>query len=90
MVQSKLWGILHGLQVAKSRGFRHVRVDSDSAEAINLITEGAAEYIPLIVHQLVHMIHLLVRQFRVCSAESYSTGAQPISAHYYSPKKRRS
>lgn len=42
VVQSELWGILHGLQVAKSRGFRHVRVDSDSAEAINLITEGCS------------------------------------------------
>jgi len=42
VVQSELWGILHSLQVAKSRGFWRVCVDSDSAAAINLITEGCS------------------------------------------------
>jgi ribonuclease HI len=40
VLHSEIWGITHGLQIAKTRGIMCVRVESDSAMVINLIKDG--------------------------------------------------
>ncbi|KAK5812274.1 hypothetical protein PVK06_027701 [Gossypium arboreum] len=43
VIDSKLWGILDGLQIAFDRGFQKVIIRSDNLEAVNIIHTGVCE-----------------------------------------------
>ncbi|KAH1031401.1 hypothetical protein J1N35_043575 [Gossypium stocksii] len=65
VIDSKLWGILDGLQIALDCGFRNVIIRTDSLEATNLIHEGVHEG----VHEgsnfaLLMRIQLILKQLR--------------------------
>ncbi|GAU42820.1 hypothetical protein TSUD_185780 [Trifolium subterraneum] len=40
VVHAELWGIVYGLELANNRGYKRIRVESDSLIAINLIRNG--------------------------------------------------
>lgn len=44
ILAAELWGIFHGLKIAWSRGFMNIVVQSDSKNAINLLTNGCRTY----------------------------------------------
>ncbi|MCI39278.1 ribonuclease H protein, partial [Trifolium medium] len=54
-MHAELWGILHGLNLASSRGDELISVESDSMVALKLVKEGCNKEHP--AHQLVHAIH---------------------------------
>lgn len=58
--QAELWAIIHGLKLAKERGFAQIIVESDSSAAVNFINTGC-----LSTHQcrpLVNEIHKIMSE----------------------------
>lgn len=55
VLEAELWGILHGLKLAWSRGFRHIHVYSDSQGAVNLLSDGCSR--THVCYPLVTAIH---------------------------------
>lgn len=54
----ELWGILHGLRLAWSRGFRHIVVYTDSKTTVSLLTDGCCRthfYYSLV--EAIHSVH---------------------------------
>ena len=47
VLEAEIWGILEGLKLAWSTGFRKVVVESDSQAAVTLLTSDISKYHPL-------------------------------------------
>lgn len=41
--QAELWAIIHGLKLAKERGYSKIQVESDSLMAVNFIDKGCLD-----------------------------------------------
>ena len=45
MISAELWAIFHGLKLSLDKGWKHITVESDSAEAMKLISNsGLVDY----------------------------------------------
>ncbi|KAG5040127.1 hypothetical protein JHK85_012603 [Glycine max] len=55
VIYAELWAILLGIKLAWSRGFRRIRVDSDSLNAIKLLEGSCSRFRPC--YNLVRDIH---------------------------------
>jgi ribonuclease HI len=58
VLEAELWGIYYGLKTAWSRGYRRIKVVSDSLSDINLLKDGCPPTHPLrMLVENIHQIH---------------------------------
>lgn len=51
VLEAELWAIYHGLSLAWGRGFRNIIIDSDSINAVKLLSEGCDQ-----LHPCLHLV----------------------------------
>lgn len=56
--QAKLWAIIHGLGLAKDRGFSQIHVESDSITVVNFINGGC-----LATHSCRPLVNEIIKLF---------------------------
>lgn len=58
ILKAELWGMLHGIKIAKDRGYNKVLLESDSEVAIGLLNKGCRPHHPCspLVHEILQVV----------------------------------